>query len=362
MKIAQIAPLFESVPPKFYGGTERVVSFLTEELVRRGHEVTLFASGDSVTSAKLVPGCDQAFRLNQNIQWHLPYQLMALDQVMRRADEFDVLHFHIDLLHFPFVRNFRERTVTTLHGRVDGPDVTTFFEAYAGTPLVAISEDQSATLPASSLAGVVYNGLPKNLLPFRHREPGDYLAFLGRISPDKGPERAIEIAARTGLPLKIAAKVDPADRTYWEQVVEPLVRAHSNVEYIGEVNEQEKARFLGEALGLIFPIHWREPFGLVMIEAMACGTPVVAWREGAVPEVIEEGISGHVVQSIDAAVAAVENLASFDRAAVRKAFEQRFTAEHMAEGYLDVYRRLLNGKERQPKHTGPGKPDMRVVA
>jgi glycosyltransferase involved in cell wall biosynthesis len=363
MKIAQIAPLYESVPPKFYGGTERVVSFLTEELVRRGHEVTLFASGDSETSAELVAGCEQSFRLNQTIQWTMPYQLIALDQVMQRADEFDVLHFHIDLLHFPFIRSIRNRTVTTLHGRVDGADVTRFFEAFAGTPLVAISEDQGSTLPASSLAGVVHNGLPKDLLPFRRREPGSYLAFLGRISPDKGPERAIEIATRAGLPLKIAAKVDPADRDYWERIVEPLLRAHPNVEYIGEVNERQKAQFLGDALGLIFPIHWREPFGLVMIEAMACGTPVVAWREGAVPEVIEEGISGHVVDSVDAAVAAVGNLPSFDRSVVRQAFERRFTAERMAEGYLEVYRRLLNARDHQPQQPGKGgKPDMRVVA
>jgi glycosyltransferase involved in cell wall biosynthesis len=227
---------------------------------------------------------------------------------------------------------------------------------------VAISEDQSSTLPAASLAGVVYNGLPKDLLSFRYREPGKYLAFLGRISPDKGPERAIEIATRAGLPLKIAAKVDPADRTYWRDVVEPIVRAHPNVEYIGEVTEHEKAEFLGKALGLIFPIHWREPFGLVMIESMACGTPVVAWPQGAVPEVVEEGVSGHVVDSVDAAVAAVENLASFDRAAVRNCFERRFTSEQMAEGYLEVYRRLLNAGDRQPQQTGTSKPDMRVVA
>jgi len=362
MKIAQVAPLYESVPPKLYGGTERVVSYLTEELVRRGHEVTLFASGDSVTSAELVSGCDQSLRLNQTIQYALPYQLIALDQVMQRADEFDVLHFHIELLHFPFIRSLSQRTVTTLHGRVDGADVMHFFETFAGTPLVAISEDQGTALPASSLAGIVYNGLPRNLLPFKHRQPGSYLAFLGRVSPDKGPERAIEIAVRTGLPLRIAAKVDPADRTYWEQVIEPLVRAHANIEYIGEVNEQQKAKFLGEALGLLFPIHWREPFGLVMIEAMACGTPVIAWPEGAVPEVIEEGISGHVVDSIDAAVAAVKTLHRFDRTVVRRAFERRFTAEHMAEGYLEIYRRLLNAKERQPQPTSKGGSDVRVVA
>lgn len=362
MKIAQVAPLYESVPPKFYGGTERVVSFLTEELVRRGHEVTLFASGDSVTSAELVSCCDQALRLNEAVQWGLPYELVELDQVLRRADEFDVLHFHTDILHFPLIQSFRERTVTTLHGRVDGPDVTNFFNAFAGTPLVAISEDQSSTLPAASLAGVVHNGLPKDLLPFRHQEPGKYLAFLGRISPDKGPERAIEIATRAGLPLKIAAKVDPADRTYWREVVEPIVRAHPNVEYIGEVTEQQKAEFLGEALGLIFPIHWREPFGLVMIESMACGTPVVAWRQGAVPEVVEEGVSGHVVDSVDAAVEAVENLTSFNRSAVRDCFERRFTAEQMAEGYLEIYRRLVNAAERPPQQTNSGKPDMRVVA
>lgn len=362
MKIAQIAPLFESVPPKLYGGTERVVSFLTEELVRRGHQVTLFASGDSVTSAELVAGCDQAFRLNKTIRYALPHQLIALDQVMQRADEFDILHFHIELMHFPHVRNFRHRTVTTLHGPVDQPDLKIFFDAFAGTPLVAISADQSADLPGHSLAGVVYNGLPKDLLPFKYPRPGGYLAFLGRISPDKGPERAIEIAAKAGLPLKIAAKIDAADQQYWDQVIEPMVRAHPNVEYVGEVTEAQKAEFLGQALGLIFPILWREPFGLVMIEAMACGTPVVAWRHGAVPEVVEEGISGHVVDNIDDAVAAVRRLAGFDRAVVRRAFERRFTAAHMAEGYLEIYRRLLNAEEHQPPKASKSGPDMRVVA
>jgi glycosyltransferase involved in cell wall biosynthesis len=363
MKIAQIAPLFESVPPKFYGGTERVVSYLTEDLVRRGHEVTLFASGDSITSAELVAGCDQALRLHPTIQYALPYQLMALDQVMQRADEFDVLHFHIDLLHFPFIRYLDQPTVTTLHGRIDGPDLVNFFNAHSGVQLVAISEDQGSTLPATSLAGVVYNGLPEDLLPFKYREPGNYLAFLGRISPDKGPERAIEIAARSGLQLKIAAKVDPADRSYWEQEIEPLLRTHSNVEYVGEIDERQKAEFLGQALGLIFPIKWREPFGLVLIEAMACGCPVVAWPEGAVAEVIEEGVSGQIVNSIEAAVAAVGTLSRFDRAQVRRAFERRFTAERMADGYLEIYRGLLKGQRRhlRPAATA-GNPDIGAVA
>ncbi len=344
MKIAQIAPLAESVPPRLYGGTERIVSYLTEELVRQGHDVTLFASGDSLTSARLVPCAATALRLNPSVRDPLPYHVMLLEEVRRRADEFDVLHFHIDLLHFPLMREFGERTVTTLHGRLDLPDLQPFYRTFPEMPLVSISDDQRRPMPPVNWVGTVHHGLPQDLLAFNPAPRGGYLAFLGRISPEKGPERAIEIAARAGLPLKIAAKVDPADEAYWRQVVEPLVRAHPNVEYVGEVNERQKAAFLGDALALLFPIDWPEPFGLVMIEAMACGTPVIAFRRGSVPEVIEHGRSGLIVDDVDGAVDAVGLVGGLDRAEVRACFEQRFSVERMARDYLAIYRARCVGE------------------
>jgi glycosyltransferase involved in cell wall biosynthesis len=341
MKIAQIAPLAESVPPRLYGGTERIVSYLTEELVRQGHEVTLFASGDSLTSAELVPCCQSALRLDAAVQDPLPYHVAMLEQVRRRASEFDILHFHIDLLHFPLIRDIAFRTVTTLHGRLDLPDLRPFYRAFSDIPLVSISDDQRKPMPPVNWAGTVHHGLPVDLLAFRPQAKGGYLAFLGRISPEKGPERAIEIAVRAGLPLRIAAKIDQADRAYWDEVVEPLVRAHSDVEYIGEVNEYEKAEFLGDALALLFPIDWPEPFGLVMIEAMACGTPIIAFRRGSVPEVIDDRVSGYVVQGTDEAVQAVAHVHLLDRASVRSAFEERFCVERMARDYLTIYNKQL---------------------
>lgn len=340
MRIAQIAPLAESVPPRLYGGTERVVSNLTEELVRQGHEVTLFASGDSQTSARLVACTDVALRLNPKVRDHIPYQLMMIDEVCRRADEFDVLHFHIDLLHFPLIRQFADRTVTTLHGRLDLPDLMPFYSAFPRIPLVSISRHQRLPMPPVNWVGNVPHGVPTALLPFRPEAGGDYLAFLGRISPEKRPDRAIEIAVRAGKRLKIAAKIDAVDRAYWSSTIAPLVERHPNVEYVGEINEGEKGAFLGGASALLFPIDWPEPFGLVMIEAMACGTPVIAFDTASVPEVIEPGRSGFIVKSTAEAVEAVFRLAELDRSAVRACFDRRFNKERMARDYLDIYRAL----------------------
>lgn len=350
MRIAQIAPLHECVPPKLYGGTERVVSFLTEELVRQGHDVTLFASGDSKTSAKHIRCCEMALRLNPSVRDALPYHMIMLDEVRRRIDQFDVLHFHIDILHAPLVRDIADRTLTTLHGRLDLPDLAPFYAAFRELPLASVSNDQQKYLRNVNWLGTVYHGLPRDLLPLQPNSDG-YLAFLGRIAPEKGPDRAIEIAARSGMPLKIAAKVDRVDQGYWEEKIRPMVEAHPGVEFIGEIDENDKAHFLGGAAALLVPIDWPEPFGLVMIEAMACGTPVIAYRRGSVPEIVEDGVSGFVVDTIEEAVAAVRRIASFDRAKVRAQFERRFTAKRMARSYLDIYRRLSSACNR-PAHFG----------
>ena len=338
MKVAQIAPLFECVPPRFYGGTERIVSYLTETLVRLGHDVTLFASGNSQTSAELVPCCDMALRLNPAIRDALPYHVIMLELVRQRAREFDVLHFHIDYLHAPLVREFGRPTLSTHHGRLDLPDLAAFYTVFPDLPLVSISDSQRVHLPRANWLGTVYHGLPRDLLSFRPVAAGGYLAFLGRISPEKRPDWAIEIAARAGMQLKIAAKIDRADQTYWEEEIRPLVARHPNVEFIGEICDREKADFLGDAAALLFPVDWPEPFGLVMIEAMACGTPVIAFRRGSVAEVLKEGISGFIVDTVEQAVAAVARAASLDRAAARAEFEARFTAERMANDYLKLYR------------------------
>ncbi|WP_137389439.1 glycosyltransferase family 4 protein [Rhodoligotrophos defluvii] len=340
MRIAQIAPLAESCPPKLYGGTERIVSYLTEELVRQGHDVTLFASGDSRTSAKLVPCCEMGLRLDKSVMDILPYHVIMLDEISRRADEFDVLHFHTDFIHYPLIRPLADRCVTTLHGRLDLPDLKPLYAAFPELPLVSISYDQRRPMPPVNWVGTVYHGLPRDLLPFTSRPKGNYLAFLGRISPEKRPDRAIEIAGRAGIPLKIAAKVDKADQAYWHSTIAPLIAMHPNVEFVGEINDNQKADFLGNARALLFPIDWPEPFGLVMIEAMACGTPVIAYPCGAVPEIIDDGISGFVVQSIPEAVAAVRHVDKLDRGEVRATFEERFTATRMAEDYLAIYRAL----------------------
>lgn len=349
MKIAQIAPLVESVPPKLYGGTERIVAYLIEELLRQGHEVTLFASGDSTAPAELVGCCEGALRLDQRVQDTLPYHLAMLDKVRRCADDFDILHFHTTLLHFPMFRDMAHKSVTTLHGRLDLPDLAPFHASFPEMPLVSISKDQRRWLPGPlNWIGTVHHGLPSDLLRFTPEPAGNYLAFLGRVSPEKGVDRAIAIASKAGLPLKIAAKIDAVDRTYWEQVLQPLIRAHRNVEFIGEISERQKSDFLGNARALLFPIDWPEPFGIVMIEAMACGTPVIACGCGSVPEVIENGISGIIVRDLDEAVSALHIADGLDRAEVRRAFERRFTAERMMQDYVSIYERLV-GQHRALK-------------
>lgn len=338
MRIAQVAPLFESVPPRLYGGTERVVSHLTEALVRMGHEVTLFASGDSVTRAKLVPCWPRALRLHGQSQLHQVPHLLQVEQVFRRHAEFDVLHFHTDPLHFPLARRHARPHVTTLHGRLDLPDLVPLMREFREMPVVSISDAQRAPLPWANWQATVHHGLPRELFRF-HPGPGRYLAFLGRISPEKRCDRAIEIATRLGLPIRIAAKVDPADQAYYEEKIRPLM-SHPLVEYVGEIGEREKNEFLGQAMALLFPIDWPEPFGLVMIEALACGTPVVAYRHGSVPELVEHGVTGFIVDHLDEAVRATEAATALDRRRCRERFEQRFTAERMARDYLAVYERM----------------------
>jgi glycosyltransferase involved in cell wall biosynthesis len=354
MKIAQIAPLFESCPPKLYGGTERIVSYLTEELVRQGHEVTLFASGDSVTSACLEPCCEMALRLNPRVKDAIPYHIVMLDKVRRRAAEFDVLHFHVDMLHYPLIRDFADRTLTTLHGRLDLEEVHPVYATFSGAPLVSISNDQRKPMPPVNWAGTVYHGLPRDLLPFNRTPKGDYLAFLGRISPEKGPDRAIEIARRAGVKLKMAAKIDRADEAYWRDVISPLVASSPNVEFVGEINEREKAKFLGDATALLFPIDWPEPFGLVMIEAMACGTPVIAFRRGSAPEIIDDGVSGFLVDDISEAVVAARRAGELDRAMARAMFERRFAIQRVATEYLRIYDQLLDSSAHHRIHRRNG--------
>lgn len=344
MKIAQVAPLYESCPPSLYGGTERVVSYLTEELVRQGHEVTLFASGDSQTAAHLVPPVRRALRLDPHMKDPLAYHFIMFNQVAQRAREFDIIHFHTDYLHFPMAERLGCPTATTLHGRLDLPDLPAVYREFDEMPLVSISDSQRRPLPWACWADTVPHGLPRNLYPLGSGA-GGYLAFIGRISPEKRPDRAIEIAHRSGLPLKIAAKVDKADREYFEAVIRPLLDC-KDVEFIGEISDAEKSAFLGEAAALLFPIDWPEPFGLAMIEAMANGTPVIGFRCGSVSEVIDDGLTGLIVDSVDEAVAAVPRALALDRASVRRRFEARFEADRMASDYLAVYRRLLT--TRQP--------------
>jgi glycosyltransferase involved in cell wall biosynthesis len=342
MRIAQVAPLYESVPPKYYGGTERVVSYLTEELVRQGHEVTLFASGDSVTKARLVAPCRRSLRLDRQCQDQLAHHLLMLEQVFKDTSRFDIIHFHIDYLHFPLSRRQSTPQVTTLHGRLDIPDLVPLYQEFAEMPVVSISDAQREPLPWLNWQGTVYHGLPEDLYSFRP-EPGRYLAFLGRISPEKRVDRAIEIARRLDMPIKIAAKVDAVDREYFEDVVAPLLR-DPRVEYLGEIGEGEKDEFLGNAYALLFPIDWPEPFGLVMIEAMACGTPVIAYRRGSVPEVMEEGVTGFIVQGLEDAVRAAERIPTLSRQRCRQLFEERFSATRMARDYLAIYQRLVEHK------------------
>ena len=337
LRIAQVAPLSESVPPKLYGGTERVVATLTDELVRQGHDVTLFASGDSRTMATLVAPVPRALRLAKCAD-PLALHLLLIEQIAQRADEFDVIHFHTAPLHFSIARRLQVPHVTTLHGRLDLPEVLTLYSEFTDLPLISVSDAQRDPLPLQNWIGTVHHGLPNRELQFR-AAAGQYLAFLGRISPEKRVDRAIDIAKACGCPLKIAAKVDPVDQVYFERQIQPLLD-HPLIEYLGEIGESEKGAFLGGATALLFPIDWPEPFGLVMIESLACGTPVVAIRGGSVPEILDHGVTGFVCDEVDEAIEATTRVHTLDRRACRRAFERRFTATRMAEEYIHLYRRL----------------------
>jgi glycosyltransferase involved in cell wall biosynthesis len=340
MKIAQIAPLMESVPPRLYGGSERIVSYLTDELVRLGHEVTLFASGDSVSSAHLVPCVPMALRLDANVRDPIPYYMLMLDRVREYADEFDILHFHIDQFHFPLFRTIAHRTVTTLHGRQDLHDLKPLYVGFSDMPLVSISNAQRKPIANANFVGTVYHGLPSQLLKPTYRPNGNYVAFLGRISPEKRPDRAIRIARALEIPLKIAAKVDKVDEAYFREKIVPLLN-QPGVEFIGEIDERTKSEFLGNAQALLFPIDWPEPFGLSMIESMACGTPVLAFRCGSVPEIVDPGVTGVIVDTMDEAIRTLPQVLALDRRAVRQRFEHRFSVARMAKDYVHVYRSLL---------------------
>lgn len=346
MKIAQVAPLWESVPPKFYGGTERIVSYLTEELVRLGHDVTLFASGDSVTTACLEPICEYALRLRRGIFNRDAPMTMLMEQALGRRCDFDIIHSHLDFLGFPLARRNPVPTVTTFHGRLDLPELQPVFREYTEMPIVSISDAQRKPVPWANWQATVYHGLPTDLYTL-HPTRGEYLAFLGRIAPEKRPDHAIELAKRTGILLRIAAKVDPIDREYFHSEIEPLL-SHPLIEYLGEITDAEKDEFLGEAMALVCPFDWPEPFGLVLIEALACGTPVLAYRRGSIPEIIEDGITGVVCEGLDCMTAAVQRIPEIDRRRCRQVFEQRFSVERMAHDYLAVYEHLLDDiRERE---------------
>ena len=340
MKIAQLSPLWESVPPKLYGGTERIVSYITEELVRQGHDVTLFASGDSRTAAELNACCAKALRLNDTpiVNRDAPLILMLERALGAASEEFDIIHSHLDFLSFPMSRRSHAPVVTTLHGRLDLPELLPIFDEYAEMPVISISDAQRKPLPGANWAGTVYHGIPKDLYSL-HERSGSYLAFLGRISPEKCPDHAIEIAKRVGMPLRIAAKVDPADQAYFKQKIERLLD-HPLIEYVGEINDAEKNDFLGDAAALVCPYDWPEPFGLVLIEAMACGTPVLAYRQGSIPEIIDHGVTGYICDNINELAQAVAGIPLIDRKQCREIFERRFTVERMVRDYLALYERV----------------------
>jgi glycosyltransferase involved in cell wall biosynthesis len=341
----------ESVPPRLYGGSERIVSYLTDELVRQGHDVTLFASGDSVSSANLVRCVPMALRLDANVKDPIPYYMLMLDRVREMADEFDILHFHIDQFHFPLFRPIAHRTVTTLHGRQDLHDLKPLYVGFSDMPLVSISNSQRKPIVNANFAATVYHGLPAQTLKPNYKPTGDYVAFLGRISPEKRPDRAIRIAQALGLRIKIAAKIDKVDEAYFREHIASLFNL-PGVEYIGEIDERSKSEFLGEADALLFPIDWPEPFGLSMIEAMACGTPVLAFRCGSVPEIIDPGVTGQIVDSMDEAIRVMPQVLALDRRAVRQKFEQRFSASRMAKDYVQVYRSLIK-QQALPERDAP---------
>ncbi|MBS0149580.1 MAG: glycosyltransferase family 4 protein [Nitrospira sp.] len=341
MRIAQVAPLWESVPPKLYGGTERIVSYITEELVAMGHDVTLFASGDSETTAKLEAICPQALRLNTGIFNRDAPLIMQQERALGVSGNFDIVHSHLDFLGFPVARRNAVPMVTTLHGRLDLPELEPIFREFIEMPLVSISASQRQPLPWANWAGTIHHGLPRHLYSFHPKSEG-YLAFLGRISPEKRPDQAIEIAKRSGIPLKMAAKVDPADRVYFEAAVEPLLN-HPLIEFVGEISDAEKNDFVGNAMALVCPYDWPEPFGLVLIEALACGTPVLAYRRGSIPEIIDHGSTGFVCETLDEMAEAVGQVSILDRQRCRAAFDERFTADRMARDYVALYERILEG-------------------
>lgn len=351
LRIAQVAPLCESVPPRLYGGTERVVSYLTDELVASGHDVTLFASGDSQTTAKLVAAHPRALRLSGSCGGDVAAHTLLVEMVAQRADEFDVIHFHLSDLHLPLCRRLEAPAVTTLHGRLDLPELKPLFHEFRDVPVISISEAQRRPLSAANWAGTVHHGLPPDLLPFQSR-PGEYFVFVGRISPEKRVDRAIAIAEACECPIRIAAKIDPVDRAYFDRDIAPLFD-RPLVEYVGEIDDASKGTFIGGARALLFPIDWPEPFGLVMIEALACGVPVIAFRAGSVPEIIDNGVTGFVVDSMDEAIAAAMRIDTLSRAACRAAFERRFSVSRMANDYLQIYheqiartRRMSSGHAR----------------
>ena len=347
MRIAQVSPLFEAVPPKLYGGTERVVYYLTEELVREGHDVTLFASADSVTSATLISTVDKALRLDSNCEDQLAPHIAQLYDVTSRVDEFDIIHFHTGYLHFPFSQTCSTPNITTLHGKLSVPELQYIYRRFH-QPVVSISNQQREALPYANFVGTIYHGLPADLHPMG-KGNGNYLAFLGRISPEKGIDKAIEWAKAAGITLKIAAKVDKADKHYFEKEIKHLLD-DPLIEYIGEINEAEKSDFLGNAMALLFPINWDEPFGMVMIEAMACGTPVIAHGRGSVREVIEHGKNGFIVSSTEEAVNCIKQLSPLQRKMVRQVFEERFTANKMAKAYLQLYEKLCSQRKLRVEH------------
>ncbi len=350
MKIAQVAPLFESIPPKLYGGIERIVHWLTEELIARGHEVTLFASADSQTSAQLVPMCPQGLRLEQTVGVDkVGFHYVMLEQVFKRADEFDIVHFHCDYWHLPYIRAMSTSAVTTMHSRLDYKPLSSIYEYHPDFNAVSISNAQRKPIPWLNWQANIYHGLPENQLAL-----GDgsdkYLLFLGRICPEKRPDRAIEIAKQAKIKLKIAAKVDPYDKHYYAEEIKPLLDSEY-VEYIGEINDDEKQEVIGKALALIHPVEFPEPFGIAMIEAMACGTPVIGFRTGSIPEVVDEGITGFVVDNIPEAVKAIDKVASLSRKQVRAVFEKRFTASRMATDYLNIYERIIAKEQNRNTHS-----------
>lgn len=346
MRIAQVAPLFESVPPKAYGGTERVVSYLTEQLVELGHDVTLFASGDSQTSAELVPCSERSLRVNLPRGDSLALHMLMLEKVQQRAHQFDLIHYHVDYLHYSLSRRGVTPSVTTLHGRLDTPELSLLYQEFDDVPVVSISDAQRLPLPWANWVATVYHGLPLDLYRF-HEQPSDYLAFVGRISPEKGVDRAIEIARRAGVRLVIAAKVDVVDQEYFEEHIQPMLdETKGLVEFIGEVNEQEKQQLLGNAIAMLFPIDWPEPFGLAMIESMACGTPVITRNKGSVPEIIDEGVTGFIIDGVESGVRAIEAAAAIDRRECRRVFERRFSARRMANDYARVYSALIREPQR----------------